>query len=161
MGISKIKTQKELADIVKKEKSAGKVVGFTNGCFDIIHAGHVRYLGAAKNECDILIVAVNSDDSVKRLKGSDRPLNKQEARLEVLSALESLDYLTIFDEDTPESLIKKLTPDVLFKGGDWNEDKIAGAAHVKTHGGKVKIIHYLEGHSTTSLINKIREKGAK
>lgn len=156
MMTEKIMTQAELADTVKKEKVSGKIVGFTNGCFDILHLGHVRYLSAAKRECDLLVIGVNSDASVRRLKGAGRPVNSQEARLEVLSALECVDFLALFEEDTPEDLIRLLTPDILFKGGDWKENEIAGAAHVKAHGGKVRIIPYLEGHSTTDVIERMK-----
>ena len=158
MAREKIKTRRELGGIIEKEKASGKTIGFTNGCFDIIHAGHVRYLGEARSECDLLIVGVNSDSSVKSIKGEDRPLNKEEARMEVLAALESVDYLTLFEEDTPLDLIKEITPDILFKGGDWNESEIAGGDHVKACGGKVRLIQYIEGHSTTGLIDKIRKK---
>jgi len=152
----KLKTHAELAAIVKEEKDSGKIAGFTNGCFDILHLGHIKYLKAAKKECDLLIIGVNSDASVKRLKGEGRPLNSQQARLEVLAAVEYVDYVTLFEEDTPETLIKELTPDIIFKGGDWHEDDIVGGAHVKLRGGKVKVIPYEEGYSTTGLIEKLR-----
>jgi rfaE bifunctional protein nucleotidyltransferase chain/domain len=154
--MKKIKTQDELAAIVGEAKAAGKKVGFTNGCFDILHRGHVKYLSAAKKECDILVIGVNSDSSVKSIKGVNRPINDEQARLEVLAALEFVDYLTLFQEDTPEDLIKLLTPDVLFKGGDWEEERIVGADHVKANGGRVSVIPYVEGFSTTDLIKKIR-----
>jgi len=153
----KIKTQTELAAVLKSEKASGKVIGFTNGCFDILHPGHVEYLNAAKKECDLLIIGVNSDGSVKRLKGDTRPINHQDARAKVLSALESVDFLTLFEEDTPEELIKSLNPDILFKGGDWKEEDIAGADFVKANGGKVRVIAYVKGFSTTKLIEKLRE----
>jgi rfaE bifunctional protein nucleotidyltransferase chain/domain len=132
-------------------------VGFTNGCFDILHVGHVRYLRDARAECDLLIVGVNSDDSVKRLKGPDRPVNRQDARMEVLGALECVSYVTMFEEDTPETLIKLLTPDVIFKGGDWKEADIIGGEHVKKNGGKVRVIPFVEGYSTTNTINKMKK----
>ena len=153
----KVKTQEELIEIIGKEKAASKKVGFTNGCFDILHLGHVRYLALAKGECDVLVAGMNSDGSTKRLKGEERPVNPQEARAQVLAALESVDFVTIFEEDTPEELIKALSPDVLFKGGDWKEDQIAGAAHVKAVGGEVKIIPLEEGYSTTGLIEKLKK----
>ncbi|MFH1846712.1 MAG: D-glycero-beta-D-manno-heptose 1-phosphate adenylyltransferase [Candidatus Omnitrophota bacterium] len=160
MDFDKIKTQDELIRIVEEKKADGKKIGFTNGCFDVLHLGHVRYLKLAKKECDLLIVAVNSDNSVKKLgKGFDRPVNGENARTEVLAALESVDFITLFDEDTPERLIKKITPDVLLKGGDWDEDKIAGAEHVKASGGRVKLINYVPGFSTTGLINKLKLSG--
>jgi D-beta-D-heptose 7-phosphate kinase/D-beta-D-heptose 1-phosphate adenosyltransferase len=158
MAMEKIKTLATLQDIVQKEKASGKCVGFTNGCFDILHLGHVQYLEEAKENCDILIIGVNSDDSVKRLgKGNGRPLNKQEVRMMVLSALECVDYLILFEEDTPEKLIESLTPSVLFKGGDWEEENVVGAEHVKSHGGSVQIIPYVKGYSTTELIKRIKE----
>jgi rfaE bifunctional protein nucleotidyltransferase chain/domain len=157
MAAKKIQVQPMLADIVKKGKASGKVVGFTNGCFDILHLGHIRYLNETKKECDILVVGVNSDTSVKSIKGSGRPVNDQESRMGVLAALESIDYLTLFDEDTPEKLIEKLTPDIIFKGGDWDEKDIVGAGHVKAHGGKVRVIPYVEGYSTTDLIKRLRK----
>ncbi|MFH1552107.1 MAG: D-glycero-beta-D-manno-heptose 1-phosphate adenylyltransferase [Candidatus Omnitrophota bacterium] len=153
----KIKTQADLADIVKKKKSSGKTIGFTNGCFDILHLGHIRYLAEAKKECDFLVIGVNSDASVRSIKGTERPINAQEARMEVLAALGCVDFLTLFEEDTPEKLIKELTPDILFKGGDWNEEDIVGADHVKSRGGRARVIPYLEGYSTTDLIKRLRE----
>jgi len=154
--MDKIKTQKELVEIISEDKRAGSVVGFTNGCFDILHAGHIRYLKEAKNMCDVLVVGVNSDDSVKRLKGPARPVNPEMDRVEVLSALECVDLVTIFTEDTPFELIKKISPDVLFKGGDWKEEEIAGAGIVKETGGKVVIVPFLEGYSTTGIIEKMK-----
>lgn len=158
MSAEKIKKRSELAEIIKRKKASGKRVGFTNGCFDILHLGHVKYLYEARNNCDILIIGVNSDDSVKRLKGDERPLNEQGARLEVLASLESVSFVTLFDEDTPMELIELLSPDVLFKGGDWDEKDIVGADHVKANGGEVKVIEYVEGFSTSGLIDQIKEK---
>jgi rfaE bifunctional protein nucleotidyltransferase chain/domain len=154
----KIKTQKELFRAVNEEKASGRKVGFTNGCFDLLHPGHVRYLETAAAACDVLVVAVNSDVSVKSIKGPDRPVNSENKRIEVLAALESVDYVTLFDEDTPVKLIEELTPRMLFKGGDWNEDSIVGAAHVKANGGKVVVVPYEDGHSTTALIEKMRKE---
>ncbi len=160
MSVKKILSQEELKKVVEDVRAAGKKVGFTNGCFDILHLGHVRYLDEAKKNCDILVIGVNSDSSVKGLKGQGRPVNGQEARMEVLAALECVDYLALFEEDTPEELIKRLTPDMLFKGGDWSEERIVGADHVKANGGKVKVIPYVEGYSTTDLITKMRNGGS-
>ncbi|MDD5633984.1 MAG: D-glycero-beta-D-manno-heptose 1-phosphate adenylyltransferase [Candidatus Omnitrophica bacterium] len=161
--MNKIKDQDELAKIIDKQKALGRTIGFTNGCFDILHKGHVRYLKGAKKECDILVVGVNSDASVKKIKGDSRPLNSQNDRLEVLEALECVDYLTLFEEDTPEKLIKKLTPDVLFKGGDWKVETVVGGEYVMSKGGKVKIIPYVEGYSTTGMISRMsgKEKNKK
>ncbi|HPS19980.1 MAG TPA: D-glycero-beta-D-manno-heptose 1-phosphate adenylyltransferase [Candidatus Omnitrophota bacterium] len=155
MSVQKIKKLSELAAILNAEKKDGKVVGFTNGCFDVLHVGHVRYLAEARKECDILVVGVNSDDSVRRLKGPERPLNGQDERMEVLSALETVNYLVVFGEDTPFELINKLMPNILFKGGDWDESSVVGGDIVKAAGGKVKIIKYVDGYSTTGLIKKI------
>ena len=158
MSQNKIKTWEELAEIIAKEKASGKTVGFTNGCFDILHLGHITYLNDAKKECDTLVIGVNGDESVKRLKkGDSRPINSQEARLEVLSALESVDYVTMFTEDTPLELIKTLTPDVIFKGGDWKEEDIVGGDHVTSAGGKVSVIPYIGGYSTTETIQRMKD----
>ena len=155
MALNKIKNRDELSGIVEKEKASGKTVGFTNGCFDILHLGHVRYLEEARRSCDVLVIGVNSDSSVKSIKGDGRPVNDEKARTEVLASLECADYLTLFQEDTPQNLIEALTPSVLFKGGDWKEEDVVGGTHVKANGGKVKIIPYIKGYSTTELINKI------
>jgi len=147
-------------EIVKKcddLRKNGKTIAFTNGCFDIIHAGHIQYLADAKKLGDVLIIGLNSDDSVRRLKGNSRPLNDQTARAAVLSALKSVDYVTIFEEDTPYELIKALKPDILVKGGDYNHDNIVGADIVEESGGKVVVIPFLTGYSTSSLIEKIRK----
>ena len=153
----KIKSRPALRAAVKKARSAGKKVGFTNGCFDILHLGHVKYLEAAKKECDILVAGVNSDASVRRLKGPARPVNDEKARLTVLAAVESIDYVTLFGEDTPEKLIRSLTPDVIFKGGDWKEKDIVGGSHVKSAGGRVRVIPYVKGFSTTRMIERLKK----
>lgn len=155
MAKNKIKTQRQLKTIVDRLKREGKKVGFTNGCFDILHYGHIKYLEKAKQLSDVLVVAVNSDSSVKKIKGSGRPINKQFARIAVLSALSCIDYLTVFSEDTPLKLIKLLSPDILIKGGDWKMEDIVGADFVKSYGGKIITIPYLKGYSTTKLIEKI------
>ncbi|MGA1414801.1 MAG: D-glycero-beta-D-manno-heptose 1-phosphate adenylyltransferase, partial [Candidatus Kapaibacteriota bacterium] len=128
---------------VKKLKSEKKRIVFTNGCFDILHKGHVAYLQAAKSLGDILIVGMNTDDSVKRLKGSERPVNSLEDRAFVLSSLRSVDYVVPFDEDTPLSLIESIMPDILVKGGDYTIDTIIGAKEVIAHGGAVEIIPFV------------------
>ena len=142
---------------VKKLKSEKKRIVFTNGCFDILHKGHVAYLQAAKSLGDILIVGMNTDDSVKRLKGSERPVNSLEDRAFVLSSLRSVDYVVPFDEDTPLSLIESIMPDILVKGGDYTIDTIIGAKEVIAHGGAVEIIPFVEGKSTTSIIDAIKK----
>lgn len=130
-----------------------KVV-FTNGCFDILHAGHVMYLNEAAKSGDILIVGVNSDESVRRLKGKNRPINSIDDRIAVLEGLESVSYIVVFDEDTPEKLIEAIEPDVLVKGADYKEEEVVGADFVKHHGGEVKLIPLLANHSTTNIIRK-------
>lgn len=135
-------------------------VVFTNGCFDLIHPGHVRYLRAARALGDLLVVGVNSDDSVRRLeKGPDRPLVPQAARAEVLAALEMVDGVTIFDEDTPYELISALQPDILVKGGDWAVRDIVGNDVVRARGGIVRSLRFAPGFSTTTLVEKIRGGG--
>ncbi len=143
--------EKECAHLKKQNK---KVV-FTNGCFDLVHAGHVRYLTEARNLGDVLVVAVNSDVSVRKLKGEKRPIVSQAQRLEVLSGFWFIDYLILFSGNTPLNLIKTLTPNILVKGGDWTLDQIVGRDHVETHGGKVVRIPLVKGTSTTSLIDRV------
>ena len=133
-----------------------KCVVFTNGCFDLIHPGHVRYLRAAKRLGDVLVVALNSDASVRRLKGPTRPLVPQRDRCEVMAALEMVDFVTVFDEDTPYQLIKRLQPDVLVKGGDWTPERIVGADLVTVRGGRVRALRFAKGYSTTRLVDRIR-----
>lgn len=131
-------------------------LAFTNGCFDILHRGHVEYLAFARSLADQLVVAVNSDDSVRRLKGDGRPLNPDEDRAIVLAALEPVDFVTIFDEDTPLSLIKDLRPDVLVKGADYSADQVVGAGEVIDAGGRVVLAPLVPGRSTTDLIRRSR-----
>ena len=141
-----------------REENKDKKIVFTNGCFDILHVGHKRYLQQAATLGDILIVGVNSDSSVKRLKGADRPVNNEQDRAEMLSALGFIDYVTIFDEDTPYELIKTIQPDVLVKGGDYKPDEVVGKDIVEARGGKLELISFVEGKSTTNIINKINKK---
>jgi len=152
---SKIKDREELKRIVQELKREGKKIVFTNGCFDLLHPGHIKCLEEAKKLGDVLIVGVNSDQSVRRLKGPERPILPLWGRMTLLGALEAVDYVVSFDEDTPFELIKELQPDVLVKGGDWKEEEVVGRELVS----EVRIIKYEEGFSTTSLIEKIR-KGA-
>ncbi len=140
-----------------RERYADKIIVFTNGCFDILHAGHVRYLSGAAKEGDILILGLNSDASIKRIKGNERPINNQYDRAEVLCNLKSVDYVVIFDEDTPLELIDDIRPDILVKGADYEGKEIVGANLVEKRGGKVKLIPFLQGHSTSKIIKKIRE----
>ncbi len=140
---------------IKALKAKGKAIVFTNGCFDILHLGHIKYLTKARSFGDFLIVGVNSDKSVKAIKGDNRPINDQTSRLEVLAGLETVDFVTIFNEPTPEKLILSLRPDVLVKGADWKAKDIVGSRFVKAYGGRVVRISYLKGYSTTNLIKKI------
>jgi rfaE bifunctional protein nucleotidyltransferase chain/domain len=152
---NKIKTTHELLPLLDILRATGKKIVFTNGCFDLIHTGHTRYLARARSFGDILIVAVNSDDSVRRIKGEKRPINPQDQRAETLAALESVDFVTIFDEPDPQRIISELQPDVLVKGGDWPVEKIVGRAVVEARGGKVISVPYIEGASTSGIIEKI------
>jgi D-beta-D-heptose 7-phosphate kinase/D-beta-D-heptose 1-phosphate adenosyltransferase len=132
---------------------------FTNGCFDILHRGHVEYLAAARQLGDVLVVGLNSDASVRRLKGPDRPINPEGDRAAVLDALRAVDFVTIFEEDTPAALIEAVQPDVLVKGADYTEDRIVGADIVRQRGGRVVIVPLLGGRSTSGLIARIRRQG--
>lgn len=152
----KIKRPDKLKELILKFKKRNKTIAFTNGCFDILHYGHIKYLRQAKKTADILIVGLNSDTSVKRIKGPGRPINRQFERAQVLSELSCVDYITLFNQETPLKLIKLIKPDILIKGGDWKIDKIAGADFVKSRGGKIKRVSYQRGYSTTALIEKIR-----
>jgi D-beta-D-heptose 7-phosphate kinase/D-beta-D-heptose 1-phosphate adenosyltransferase len=136
----------------------GKKIVFTNGCFDILHRGHVTYLNEAKKLGDLLIVGVNSDASVKRLKGPGRPINNEQDRSFVLSQLRAVDFTEIFTEDTPLNLILKVRPQVLVKGGDWKIDQIVGGKEVIAWGGEVFSLNFVDGYSTTSVIQKISAK---
>jgi rfaE bifunctional protein nucleotidyltransferase chain/domain len=151
----KIKTLANLAKIIAKLKKSKKKIVFTNGCFDLIHRGHVNYLQTAKKKGDILVVAINSDASIKQLKGESRPINCQLDRSELIAALESVDYVTIFTQSTPLEVIKKIKPDVLVKGADWKASDIVGADILKQYGGKIAREKFLSGYSTTKLIEKI------
>jgi D-beta-D-heptose 7-phosphate kinase/D-beta-D-heptose 1-phosphate adenosyltransferase len=154
--VNKIKTLGEVTEIVKQLKNSDKKVAFTNGCFDILHPGHISSLSQAASTADFLIVGLNSDLSVKRLKGEGRPINDQDSRALMLAALSMVDAIVVFEEDTPLELIKQVLPDVLVKGGDYTEDQIAGAREVKEAGGKVVINPIVDGFSTTFLIQKLR-----
>jgi len=144
---------------VTEARRAGKRVVFTNGCFDLMHVGHVRYLAAARDAGDLLVVAINADASVQRLKGPERPLVPEAARAEVLAALAAVDWVTVFEEDTPAEVIAALLPDVLVKGADWAPDQVVGRDTVEAHGGRVQLIPVVEGFSTTALVERIRRHG--
>jgi D-beta-D-heptose 7-phosphate kinase/D-beta-D-heptose 1-phosphate adenosyltransferase len=136
-------------------RSEGKVLVFTNGCFDLLHPGHVRYLAESRALGDALVVALNSDRSVRALKGAGRPVLSENERAEVMAALAAVDYVIIFDEETPRELIADLLPDVLVKGGDWRVEQIIGREEVEGAGGKVLSLPYVEGSSTTDIIERI------
>lgn len=152
---AKIKTLAQIKKIIARHRRNGKKIAFTNGCFDILHYGHVKYLEEAKQTANLLVVGLNSDTSVRKIKGKSRPLNTERDRARVLAALSFVDYITIFSEETPLGLIKSLEPDVLIKGGDWDAARIVGADIVKASGGKTIVIPYQKGYSTTGLIEKI------
>ncbi|MGQ9454998.1 MAG: D-glycero-beta-D-manno-heptose-7-phosphate kinase [Armatimonadota bacterium] len=151
----KIHTLDGLLEHVKQWHAHGEVIGFTNGCFDVLHAGHVTYLQKARAEADRLIVGLNSDSSVRRLKGPGRPIIPQEQRAIVLAALASVDAIVVFEEDTPIELINAIRPDVLIKGSDYTEDRVVGAREVKSWGGRVVLVPLVEGQSTTKIVSKI------
>jgi len=151
----KIYDRESLLKQLQRWHDAGEEIVFTNGCFDILHAGHMAYLEAAVKQGDRLIVGVNDDDSVKRLKGETRPINVLSSRLFLLASLTSVDAVVPFSEDTPLDLINLLKPDILVKGGDYSPETIVGAEEVKSWGGEVKVIPYIEGFSTTKLERKI------
>ncbi len=143
---------------ISKWKNEGLKIVFTNGCFDILHRGHVEYLTKAKSYGDILIVGLNSDDSVQKLKGPSRPFVNESDRGFILTGLKSVDAVIIFDEDTPHALISKIIPDVLVKGGDYNLKEIVGRNIVEDNGGKVVTVEFVEGNSSSSLVEKIRQE---
>jgi len=151
----KIKTLKETREECNRLRESGKRIVFTNGCFDIIHPGHTRYLCDARKLGDHLIVAVNSDRSVRSIKGPKRPILLEQARAELIAAIGWVDSVLIFDEDTPIKVIQSLLPDILVKGGDWSKKEIVGADVVEAAGGEVKTIPFAPGFSTTDVIEKI------
>ena len=157
MNRDKIFSLNELKDVLGLYRNTGGRIVFTNGCFDIMHAGHAQYLEEARSMGDVLIVAINSDASVRRLKGPKRPVIGQQDRALMLAALESVDYVVIFEEDTPYEVINILEPDLLVKGGDWTPDQIVGADIVLARGGEVKSLPFRPGLSTSSIIERIRE----
>ncbi len=155
MGVEKILNRSDLSIVINNLKKQGKKIVFTNGCFDILHPGHVTYLDKAKKLGDVLVLGLNSDASVKRLKGKNRPVLNQEERATIISHLEMVDFICIFDEDTPYELISLVKPDVLVKGGDWSVENIVGKDIVESYGGLVINIPYIEGKSTTGIIERI------
>jgi len=149
---------KDNIEIINRIKAERKKIVFTNGCFDLLHVGHVRYLAKAKKLGDFLIIGLNSDSSVKELKGEDRPINSFEDRATLLSAIESVDSVIMFEEQTPENLIKDIVPDILVKGGDYNIEDIVGYQTVMQNGGQVKTLSFYDGYSSTNYINKIKKR---
>jgi len=156
MSAGTIIAPSDLSDFREKLRSRNSVLIFTNGVFDLLHPGHVQYLSDAKELGTHLIVALNSDTSTRKIKGGKRPLVPLEQRLEVLSALESVDFLTWFEEETPAEVIRVVQPDVLVKGGDWQVDQIVGKDFVESYGGKVLNIPFIPGYSTSAIIERIR-----
>ena len=152
----KVKSLDELKSITVQARRNGKTVVFTNGCFDLLHRGHVHVLRKAKALGDILVVAINSDGSVKAIKGPNRPVLSESDRAELVAAMEMVDYVALFDEPDPYKMIAAIRPNVLVKGGDWGPEEIVGADIVKQDGGKVAVIPYLKGFSTTEIIERIR-----
>ncbi|OQW50349.1 MAG: glycerol-3-phosphate cytidylyltransferase [Proteobacteria bacterium SG_bin7] len=154
--MGKVVSVDELRNHLSPLRKNKKVV-FTNGCFDILHVGHVSYLRRARHLGDFLVVGLNADVSVRRLKGPTRPVQCEEDRATILSALECVDYVVLFSEDTPKDLIEKVNPDVLVKGGDWPVDKIVGADYVISIGGQVKSLPFIEGKSSSSILEKVKK----
>ena len=155
----KILSQQELVNERARLRAAGKNLVFTNGVFDLLHVGHVRYLAQARQLGDALMVAINSDVSVRALKGEDRPLMNQNDRAEILASLSAVDYVTIFDDISPRSLITELLPDVLVKGGDYALDQIHGREEVEAAGGRVVSLPFVEGFSTSEIIERMKRQG--
>ena len=149
---------KDNIEIINRIKADRKKIVFTNGCFDLLHVGHVRYLAQAKRLGDFLIIGLNSDSSVKELKGENRPINSFEDRATLLSAIESVDLVIMFEEQTPENLIKDIVPDILVKGEDYNIEDIVGYQTVMQNGGQVKTLSFYDGYSSTNYINKIKKR---
>lgn len=155
MDKNKIKTLEELKEIVKELKNKNKLIVTTNGVFDILHLGHIKYLQEAKKLGDILIIAINSDNSVKQIKGPERPINSQQSRAEVLTALSFVDYIVIFNETDPVNILSEIKPDIHVKGGDYKINQIIEKEVVEKNNGKIILIPEIKGYSTTDLINKI------
>src|SRR5690606_12013929 len=151
-----VMTAEQLLQAVEDARAEGEKIVFTNGCFDIIHAGHVSYLAEARKLGHRLIVAINDDASVKRLKGPGRPINPVERRMAVLAGLEAVDWVVSFDADTPESLLELLQPEVLVKGGDYSVDQVVGGEYVLGYGGEVRVLAFLDNCSTSAIVDKLR-----
>ena len=156
-GENMLVKKSEIDELLKNLKEQGKTIVTTNGCFDILHVGHVRYLEKAKSFGDVLIVALNSDKSVKSIKGESRPINNENDRAEVLSGLRSVDYVVLFDEDSPIDLLLQIKPDVHTKGADYTIESLPEAKGIMEAGGRIEFISFVEGKSTTSIIEKMRK----
>jgi D-beta-D-heptose 7-phosphate kinase/D-beta-D-heptose 1-phosphate adenosyltransferase len=154
-GMSKVVSREELRHELESRRRLGMRIAFTNGCFDVLHAGHVLYLQEARAQADLLVVGLNSDDSVRALKGMNRPIQPDLARAQVLSGLQAVDYVTIFEESTPLALIQALRPDVLVKGADYKKNEVVGAELVESYGGRVYLAPLNEGFSTTGLLQRL------
>ena len=154
-----VMTEEQLLIAIEDARAQGERIVFTNGCFDIIHAGHVGYLDSARRQGDRLVLAVNGDDSIRRLKGPGRPINPLERRMAVLAALEAVDWVVPFDTDTPEPLLEAIKPDVLVKGGDYSVEEVVGHEFVKGYGGEVKVLDFIDDISTTKIVERIRKDG--
>jgi D-beta-D-heptose 7-phosphate kinase/D-beta-D-heptose 1-phosphate adenosyltransferase len=154
-GMEKVMTPEVLRHEMESRRRLGMRVAFTNGCFDVVHAGHVTYLQEARAQADLLVVGLNSDASVRALKGKNRPIHSEMARAQVLAGLQAVDYLSIFEESTPISLIQALRPDVLVKGADYPKDEVVGADFVESYGGRVHLAPFNEGFSTTRILQRL------
>jgi D-glycero-beta-D-manno-heptose 1-phosphate adenylyltransferase len=161
MGVEKILPLERAFEVVEDLKQRGRRVVFTNGCFDLLHPGHCRYLAAAKELGDVLLVAINSDRSVRALKGPERAIQPEGERAEILAALKVVDYVTVFDDLTPQAVIAQMLPHVLVKGGDWKLDEIAGRREVEAAGGLVTTIPLSEGYSTSAMIEAALKAGVR
>jgi rfaE bifunctional protein nucleotidyltransferase chain/domain len=155
-GATRVLTEPQVAALVAEERTAGRRIVFTNGVFDLLHPGHVRYLEEARALGDLLIVGLNADESVRRTKGPGRPITPQDERAEVLAALASVDAVVVFSEDTPANIIRRIQPDILVKGADWPADQIVGRDTVEARGGRVVVVPVEPGYSTTSIVERIR-----
>jgi rfaE bifunctional protein nucleotidyltransferase chain/domain len=154
----KILSRSELVAALQQERLAGRTVAFANGCFDLIHVGHIRYLTAAAGEADVLVVAINADRSVRELKGQGRPLMPEDERAEIIASLRPVDYVTVFEEKSPAELISAIKPDVQCKGTDYTEDSVPEGALVRSYGGRVAIVGDPKDHSTTELASRLGKK---
>lgn len=154
--MGKLVKRENLQQLLKELREEGKTIVTTNGCFDILHVGHVRYLQKTKTFADISLICLNSDISVKKIKGPDRPINNEYDRAEILCALSCVDYVVLFDEASPEELLRKIKPDVHTKGADYNVENLPEAKAITDNGGRIEFIEFIEGKSTTSIIEKMR-----